>query len=61
MAKQLTDDKIREFVEITCKELLTAEACQEPGQIKLLATKANRFMADNHTIFTNLIENLRDE
>ena len=59
LGKMITDDKIRQFIESTNRELL--EEGQEASQIKNIANKADRFIMNNSWILENLIDTLKDE
>lgn len=59
LGKMITDQKIRQFVDNTNRELL--EEGQEVAQIKNIVAKAHRFMLGNVWIFEELIGQLKDE
>ena len=59
LGKMITDDKIRQFIDTTNRELL--EEDQEAAQIKNIANKADRFIMTNSWILENLIDTLKDE
>ena len=59
MSKMIDDQRIRTFIENTNRELL--EPDQELKQIKNIAQKAHRFLANNVWILEGLIETLQDE
>ena len=59
LGKCITDDRLRDFIDSTNKELL--EPNQEVKQIKMVAEKAHRFLFSNIWILETLIEDLKDE
>ena len=59
LGKCITDDRLRDFIDHTNKELL--EPNQEVKQIKMVAEKAHRFLLSNIWILEVLIEDLKAE
>lgn len=59
LGKSITDDRLRDFIDATNKELL--EPDQEVKQIKMVAEKAHRFLLTNIWILEELLETLKEE
>lgn len=59
LGKMITDQRLRDFIENTNKELL--EPDQEARQIKMIAEKAHRFLLANIWILEELLFTLQEE
>ena len=59
LAKMITDQRLRDFIENTNRELL--EPDQEARQIKMIAEKAHRFLLANIWILEELLFTLQEE